>query len=196
MSVWYGCPNRVGSEKNFFLNFFLQKMEAIFCDPPHAPSGPPCPGGGSARARRRPPPGGPPKKGSPLPRGISRKKVQKRGQNRGKMGFLGPKMCQNVHILHIFDKKSKTSGELCRRKNAPQPPLSAVQKPANLYSTKCRFFGPPPPPGGYQWTRVHSRGGFRGPPRNPPAQAAPPRSHPVRLSRCGPCRWCFIIFCN
>src|SRR6187431_1812248 len=146
----------------------------------------------AAAARR----GSPPKKGSPLPRRISRKKVQKRGQNRGKMGFLGPKMCQNVHILHIFDKKSKTSGELCRRKNAPQPPLSAVQKPANLYSTKCRFFGPPPPPGGYQWTRVHSRGGFRGPPRNPPAQAAPPRSHPVRLSTCGPCRWCFILFIN
>ena len=174
-------------------------MESIFCDPPHAPSGPPCPGGGSARARRRPPPGGPPKKGSPLPRGISRKKVQKRGQNRGKMGFLGPKMCQNVHFLHIFDKKSKTSGELCRRKNAPQPPLSAVQKPANLYSTKCRFFGPPPPPGGYQWTRVHSRGGFGGTPPNPPAQAAPPRSHPVRLSRCCPCRWYyteFVIYFN
>src|SRR6187455_2345553 len=81
------CPNRVGSEKKIKKYFFFyKKSEAIFCDPPHAPSGPPCPGGGSARARRRPPPGGPPKKGSPLPRGISRKKVQKRGQNRGKMG--------------------------------------------------------------------------------------------------------------
>src|SRR6187551_1358512 len=165
------------------VEIFFTKIFKNFCDPPHAPSGPPCPGGGSARAAAARPPGGPPKKGSPLPRGISRKKVQKRGQNRGKMGFLGPKMCQNVHILHIFDKKSKTSGELCRRKNAPQPPLSAVQKPANLYSTKCRFFGPPPPPGGYQWTRVHSRGvpgGFP-PPARPRAQASPPRSLPKRL---------------
>src|SRR6187551_950694 len=168
-------------------------MFNIFYDPPHAPSGPPSRGGGSARARRRAAAGAPPKKGSPLPPEKSRQKVQKRGQNRGKMGFLGPKMCQNVHILHIFDKKSKTSGELCRRKNAPQPPLSAVQKPANLYSTKCRFFGPPPPPGGYQWTRVHSRGGFRGPPRNPPAQTWPPPPLPVRLSRCCPCRWCLIV---
>ena len=189
MPVMARCPNRVGSEKNLY-DFFLQKMFNIFCDPPHAPSGPPCPGGGSARARRRPPPGGPPKKGSPLPRGISRKKVQKRGQNRGKMGFLGPKMCQNVHFLHIFDKKSKTSGELCRRKNAPQPPLSAVQKPANLYSTKCRFFGPPPPPGGYQWTRVHSRGVFGDPPEIPCPNCAPAHA-PRAPFACCPCRWCF-----
>src|SRR6187431_1742587 len=141
----------------------------------------------AAAARR----GDPPKKGSPLPRGISRKKVQKRGQNRGKMGFLGPKMCQNVHFLHIFDKKSKTSGELCRRKNAPQPPLSAVQKPANLYSTKCRFFGPPPPPGGYQWTRVHSRGVFGGPPEIPCPSSAPAHA-PRAPFACCPCRWCFI----
>src|SRR6187431_659966 len=169
-------------------------MEAIFCDPPHAPSGPPCPGGGSARARRRPPPGGPPKKGSPPPRGISRKKVQKRGQNRGKMGFLGPKMCQNVHFLHIFDKKSKTSGELCRRKNAPQPPLSAVQKPANLYSTKCRFFGPPPPPWGVPVDESPLPRGFSGTPPKSPCPSVSPDTAPRAPFACCSCRWCFIKF--
>ena len=129
----------------------------IFHTPPSALRAPSR--GGSARTPGPPLPGGSPrKKGSPLPRGISRQNSRKRGRNRAKMGFFGgfsPQKCRN---LHDFDKFSKPSGELCREKNALRRRLSAVQKPANLYSTKCRFFGPPPPPGGYQCTECTSRG--------------------------------------
>ena len=78
-----------------------------------------------------------------------------------------------MHFLHIFHFFSKVSRELCREKNGLLGRVSAVQKPANLYSTKCRFFGPPPPPGGYQCTRVPSRGVFGGPPQNPAQPQAP-----------------------
>ena len=151
----------------------------IFHTPPSALRAPSR--GGSARTPGDPPLGGsPPKKGSPLPRGISRQNSRKRGRNRAKMGFFGgfsPQKCRN---LHFFDKFSKVSGELCREKNAPRRLLSAVQKPANLYSTKCRFFGPPPPPGGYQCTECTSRGS-RGPSPLGPAQARSPPSLPERL---------------
>jgi hypothetical protein len=52
------------------------------------------------------------------------------------------------NFAHFFVKIvffSKRSGELCKSKNAPQGVLSAWQNPANLYSTKCRIFGPHPP---------------------------------------------------
>ena len=129
----------------------------IFHTPPSALRAPSR--GGSARTPGDPPLGGsPPKKGSPLPARKIAKKVQFWGPNMPKMGILGPKMAIFGRILTIFDKFSKVSGELCREKNALRRRLSAVQKPANLYSTKCRFFGPPPPPGGYQCTECTSRG--------------------------------------
>jgi hypothetical protein len=59
------------------------------------------------------------------------------------------KKCQKTsNFAHFFVKIvyfSKRSGELCKWKNAPQGVLYALQKPANLYSTKCRIFGPHPP---------------------------------------------------
>ena len=169
-----------------FIGEFWEKSEAIFHTPPSALRAPSR--GGSARTPGDPPLGGsPPKKGSPLPRGISRQNSRKRGRNRAKMGFFGgfsPQKCRN---LHFFDKFSKVSGELCREKNAPRRRLSAVQKPANLYSTKCRFFGPPPPPGGYQCTECTSRGS-RGPspPRTRPS--AVPTFAPRAPFACCPCR--------
>ena len=165
---------------------FREKSEAIFHTPPSALRAPSR--GGSARTPGDPPLGGsPPKKGSPLPRRISRQNSRKRGRNRAKMGFFGgfsPQKCRN---LHFFDKFSKVSGELCREKNAPRRLLSAVQKPANLYSTKCRFFGPPPPPGGYQCTECTSRGvpGPRPPKPRPsatPVARSPSAFHDVALA--------------
>ena len=156
--------------------FFYKNLNAEIFTPPAA-----C---GPLRGEALPGPpgdpplgGSPPKKGSPLPRGISRQNSRKRGRNRAKMGFFGgfsPQKCRN---LHFFDKFSKVSGELCREKNAPRRLLSAVQKPANLYSTKCRFFGPPPPPGGYQCTECTSRGS-RGP--------SPPRTRPSAVPTFAP----------
>ena len=184
MPVMARCPNRVGSEKKFLEFFFYKKTLSFFVTPPTRPPGPPAQGGAPpapAAARRR---GDPRKRGRPSRAEFRAKKCEKSAKIGVKWGFWGVKSAKNVHFLHIFDKKSKTTGELCRQKNAPQPPLSAVQKPANLYSTKCRFFGPPPPPGGYQCTRVHSRGVFGGPPQNPlPKQR--PRARPRRLQHAG-----------
>ena len=150
--------------------------------------------GGPPTPPRDPPWGGsPPKKGSPLPGRKNAKKREKRGPNMRKMGFLGPKMAIFGHFLHFFDKKWKVSGELCREKNGLQASLSAGEKPANLYSTKCRFFGPPPPPGGYQCTECTSRGS-RGPspPRTRPS--AVPTFAPRAPFACCPCRWCYTEF--
>jgi hypothetical protein len=124
-----------------------------------------------------PPPGPTPKKGSPLPARKNAKKGEKRGPNMPEMGFLGAKMAIFGRNLHFFDEFSKVSGELCREKNAPRRLLSAGEKPANLYSTKCRFFGPPPPPGGYQCTECTSRGS-RGP--------SPPRTRPSAVPTFAP----------
>jgi hypothetical protein len=63
------------------------------------------------------------------------------------------KTSKNAHFFVKIVFFSKRSGELCKSKNAPQGVLSAWQKPANLYSTKCRIFGAHPPP------RAQHRGG-------------------------------------
>ena len=173
----------VRGQKKINGDFFSKKTSGFFDTPPSALRAPSR--GGSARTPGDPPLGGsPPKKGSPLPRAILAKKGEKRGPNMPEMGFLGAKMAIFGRNLHFFDKFSKVSGELCRRKNAPRRLLSAVQKPANLYSTKCRFFGPPPPPGGYQCTECTSRGS-RGPSPLGPAQARSPPSLPERLQHAG-----------
>ena len=171
-------------QKKISEDFFSKKTSGFFDTPPVRSSGAPS-RGGSARTPGDPPLGGsPPKKGSPLPARKIAKKVQFWGPNMPKMGILGPKMAIFGRILTIFDKFSKPSGELCREKNALRRRLSAVQKPANLYSTKCRFFGPPPPPGGYQCTECTSRGS-RGPSPLGPAQARSPPSLPERLLHAG-----------
>ena len=179
MNASYGSVPQLrwDRKKNYF--FFAKKLR-VFLDPPVRSSGAPCQGGLCPDPRDPPLGGSPPKKGSPLPRAFFAKKREKRGPNMPKMGFLGPKMAIFGRNLHFFDKFSKVSGELCREKNAPRRLLSAVQKPANLYSTKCRFFGPPPPPGGYQCTECTSRGS-RGPSPLGPAQARSPPSLPERL---------------
>jgi len=161
-------------------NIFFVKNLRDFLDPPVRSSGAPWKGGLCPDPRDPPLGGSPPKKGSPLPARKIAKKVQFWGPNMPKMGILGPKMAIFGRNLHFFDKFSKVSGELCREKNALRRRLSAVQKPANLYSTKCRFFGPPPPPGGYQCTECTSRGS-RGPSPLGPAQARSPPSLPERL---------------
>ena len=182
----YQCPHRNVVLKNSLENFWEKSVE-IFHTPPSALRAPSR--GGSARTPGGPPSRGtPPKKGSPLPPRISRQNSPKKGRNRAKMGIFGGFWPQNVHFFVIFEKFSKVSGELCREKNALRRRLSAVQKPANLYSTKCRFFGPPPPPGGYQCTECTSRGS-RGPSPLGPAQARSPPSLPERLFACCPCRW-------
>ena len=117
---------------------------------------------------------------------LPARKIAKTGQlwgpNMPKMGILGPKMAIFGRNLHFFDKFSKVSGELCREKNAPRRRLSAVQKPANLYSTKCRFFGPPPPPPGVPVHRVHlPRGPGAPPPKTPCPRTAPAVRSPSAL---------------
>jgi hypothetical protein len=159
-------------------------MDSIFYHPPVRSSGAPSEGGLCPDPPTPLPRGTPPKKGSPLPRAILAKKGEKRGPNMPKMGFLGGFLAIFGRFFPFFDKKLKTSRELCREKNAPRRRLSAGEKPANLYSTKCRFFGPPPPPGGYQCTRVPSRGS-RGPSPLGPAQARSPPSLPERLLHVG-----------
>jgi hypothetical protein len=47
-----------------------------------------------------------------------------------------------------------------------QGTLSAWRKPANLYSTKCRFFGPPPPLRGHRGGDHPPDGLLGGPPQN------------------------------
>jgi hypothetical protein len=156
-----------------FIGEFLGKISGDFSTPPSAPPEPPG-RGGSARTPGTPPWGGPPRKrGRPSPRAFLAKNVQKRGSNMPKMGFFGHFWGIFGRNLHFFDKFWKVSGELCREKNGLQASLSAGEKPANLYSTKCRIFGPPPPPGGYQCTECTSRGS-RGPSPLGPAQARSP----------------------
>jgi len=164
------CPNAVGWGKNF---------REIFYTPPAA-FGPL--GGGALPGHPRPPgdpppPGPTPKKGSPLPARKNAKKGRKMAPNMPKMGFLGAKMAIFGRNLHFFEQFSKVSGELCREKNAPRRLLSAGEKPANLYSTKCRFFGPPPPPWGVPVHRVHL-------PRVP--GALPPRTRPSAVPTFAP----------
>ena len=171
-------------------------MEAIFYHPPVRSSGAPWKGGLCPDPRDPPLGGSPPKKGSPLPARKIAKKVQFWGPNMPKMGILGPKMAIFGRILTIFDKFSKPSGELCREKNALRRRLSAVQKPANLYSTKCRFFGPPPPPPGVPVHESALPRGFWGTPPKSPTQPQAPLHAPGAFSTCCPCRcYCteFII---
>jgi len=79
-----------------------------------------------------------------------------------------------VHIFAKFRKFSLFTGGVCSSKNAPRRRLSAVQKPANLYSTKCRFFGPPPPPPGVPVHESALPRGFWGtPPKSPTQPQAP-----------------------
>ena len=181
MPVMARCPCYAWSEK-MFRTFFVKNLRD-FLDPPVRSSGAPWKGGLCPDPRDPPLGGSPPKKGSPLPARKIAKKVQFWGPNMPKMGILGPKMAIFGRILTIFDKFSKVSGELCREKNALRRRLSAVQKPANLYSTKCRFFGPPPPPGGYQCTECTSRGprGVPTPLPGPVPKRGPHRTLPERL---------------
>lgn len=54
---------------------------------------------------------------------------------------------------HFWPKSRKNAfsvGGVCYEKNARQGLSSAWQKPANLYSTKCRIFGIWPPVGGHR----------------------------------------------
>ena len=79
-----------------------------------------------------------------------------------------------MHIFAKFRKFSLFTGGVCSSKNAPRRRLSAVQKPANLYSTKCRFFGPPPPPPGVPVHESALPRGFWGtPPKSPTQPQAP-----------------------
>ena len=73
----------------------------------------------------------------------------KKCTNRPKSGVFGPKK-HTFFLKTVFFWLLSTS--IAPGKKHAQGVLSAWKKPANLYSTKCRIFGPPPP-------RAQHRGG-------------------------------------
>jgi hypothetical protein len=59
------------------------------------------------------------------------------------MGFLGEKACIFGQFVHNFAQKWPL---FCGHSPPLQGCQSVGKKPANLYSTKCRIFGPRTPP--------------------------------------------------
>jgi hypothetical protein len=75
-------------------------------------------------------------------------------KNVQKSAFLGEKACIFDHFVHNFAQKWPLF-------YGHSPPLQGCQsvgkKPANLYSTKCRIFGPRTPPPVAPWWDTSSR---------------------------------------
>jgi hypothetical protein len=71
-----------------------------------------------------------------------------------KMGFLGEKACIFGQFVHNFAQKWPL---FCGHSPPLQGCQSVGKKPANLYSTKCRIFGPRTPPPVAPWWDTSSR---------------------------------------
>jgi hypothetical protein len=75
-------------------------------------------------------------------------------KNVQKMGFLGEKACIFGQFVHNFAQKWPL---FCGHSPPLQGCQSVGKKPANLYSTKCRIFGPRTPPPVAPWWDTSSR---------------------------------------
>jgi hypothetical protein len=101
-----------------------------------------------ARAARAPP-------GPEKPRfWACQKVVPPPCKNVQKMGFLGEKACIFGQFVHNFAQKWPL---FCGHSPPLQGCQSVGKKPANLYSTKCRIFGPRTPPPVAPWWDTSSR---------------------------------------
>src|SRR6187402_810863 len=161
MPVMARCPNRVGSEKNLY-DFFLQKIFLIFCDPPHAPSGPPCPGGGPSRAEFR------------------AKKCKKGAKIGGKWGFWGQKCAKMCTFCTFLTKSQKRAGSYAGEKTLHSHPCPLCKNPP-IYTVLNAAFSAPHPPLGGTSGRESTPEGFSGTPPKSPAQTRPPPTLPERL---------------
>ena len=90
-------------------------------------------------------------------------------KNGRKMRFLGEKVQKNGHFWHFRAKSFLKLRNFDKHSSPFKGGICAVQNPANLYSTKCRIFGPPPPPPGAPWWDTTPRR----PPRPPGAGKTP-----------------------
>ena len=95
-------------------------------------------------------------------------------ENRRKMRFLGEKVRKNGHFWHFRAKSFLKLRNFDKHSSPFKGGICAVQNPANLYSTKCRIFGPPPPPPGAPWWDTT--------PRRPPT-ASRSRKNPLSAKR-------------
>jgi hypothetical protein len=75
-------------------------------------------------------------------------------KNVQKMGFLGEKACIFGQFVHNFAQKWPL---FCGHSPPLQGCQSVGKKPTNLYSTKCRIFGPRTPPPVAPWWDTSSR---------------------------------------
>jgi hypothetical protein len=75
-------------------------------------------------------------------------------KNVQKMAFLGEKACIFGQFVHNFAQKWPL---FCGHSPPLQGCQSVGKKPANLYSTKCRIFGPRTPPPVAPWWDTSSR---------------------------------------
>jgi hypothetical protein len=66
---------------------------------------------------------------------------------RRKVGIFDQFVHENAHFWHTF----------CGHSSRPRRSVSVGKKPANLYSTKCRIFGPRTPPPVAPWWDTSSR---------------------------------------
>ena len=95
-------------------------------------------------------------------------------KNGRKMRFLGEKVRKNGHFWHFRAKSFLKLRNFDKHSSPFKGGICAVQNPANLYSTKCRIFGPPPPPPGAPWWDTT--------PRRPPT-ASRSRKNPLSAKR-------------
>jgi hypothetical protein len=88
------------------------------------------------------------------PKSACQKVVPPPCKNVQKMGFLGEKACIFGQFVHNFAQKWPL---FCGHSPPLQGCQSVGKKPANLYSTKCRIFGPRTPPPVAPWWDTSSR---------------------------------------